>query len=97
MSRVWRKSPREKIPAGGSVLYLAGEDRTGDLAGRLEMAGHPVNMIEIYRAVADSGFAGGSGSRAAIGCPSMRFCIIHGAAQKPFCGSLQPAHGLLMF
>lgn len=42
----------KKIQSGGSVLYLAGEDRTGDLAGLLEAAGHPVRTVEVYRAVA---------------------------------------------
>ena len=42
----------QKILPGGSVLYLAGEDRAGDLAGRLEAAGHPVRTVEVYRAVA---------------------------------------------
>jgi uroporphyrinogen-III synthase len=42
----------EKIQPGGLVLYLAGEDRAGDLAGNLEAVGHPVRTVEVYRAVA---------------------------------------------
>jgi uroporphyrinogen-III synthase len=42
----------KKIPPGGSVLYLAGEDRAGDLAGSLEAAGHPVRTAVVYRAIA---------------------------------------------
>jgi len=42
----------EKTPPGGLVLYLAGEDRTGDLAGSLEAASRPVRTVEVYRAVA---------------------------------------------
>jgi uroporphyrinogen-III synthase len=40
------------IPLKERVLYLAGADRAGDLAGRLESAGHPVHTVEVYRAVA---------------------------------------------
>jgi uroporphyrinogen-III synthase len=42
------------VPARGSVLYLAGEDRAGDLAGSLEAAGYAVRMVEVYRAIAVS-------------------------------------------
>jgi uroporphyrinogen-III synthase len=41
-----------QIPPGGTVLYLAGEDRAGDLSGSLEVAGYPVRTVEVYRAVA---------------------------------------------
>jgi uroporphyrinogen-III synthase len=40
-----------KLPPGSPVLYLAGEDRSGDLAGWLEAAGRPVRTVEVYRAV----------------------------------------------
>jgi uroporphyrinogen-III synthase len=38
----------------GRLLYLAGRDRTGDLAGRLAASGHVVDTIEVYRAVAEA-------------------------------------------
>ncbi|MEA2878474.1 MAG: uroporphyrinogen-III synthase [Hyphomicrobiales bacterium] len=38
--------------AGGSLLYLAGEDRAGDLAGELAAHGVTVETAVIYRAVA---------------------------------------------
>jgi len=40
------------IPRGSRVLYLAGANRAGDLAGLLQTAGYSVHMAEIYRAVA---------------------------------------------
>jgi uroporphyrinogen-III synthase len=42
----------KKIAPGGFVLYLAGEDRAGDLAGSLEASGHRVRTVEVYRAAA---------------------------------------------
>ena len=41
----------QKIPPKSAILYLAGEDRAGNLAGSLEAAGHRVRIVEIYRAV----------------------------------------------
>ncbi len=38
-----------RIPQGGSVLYLAGEERAGDLAGLL--SDRIVNTVVVYRAV----------------------------------------------
>jgi uroporphyrinogen-III synthase len=43
-----------KIARGGSVLYLAGEERAGDLAGALSGAGHNVSTVVVYRAVAET-------------------------------------------
>src|SRR5262249_36600481 len=40
--------------ASAPLLYLAGEDRSGDLAGALAMQGVTVRMVVIYRAVAAS-------------------------------------------
>ena len=45
----------EKLPPGSHVLYLAGEDRAGDLAGTLNAAGRPVRVVEVYRAVPVAG------------------------------------------
>ena len=42
-----------RIPHGGSILYLAGEDRAGDLAGVLSAAGFEVSTVVVYRAVAE--------------------------------------------
>jgi uroporphyrinogen-III synthase len=42
-----------RLPAG-RLLYLAGRDRTGDLAGRLAATGHLVDTVEVYRAVAET-------------------------------------------
>ncbi len=41
-----------RISAGASLLYLAGADRAGDLAGRLSGQGFSVRTVVIYRAVA---------------------------------------------
>jgi uroporphyrinogen-III synthase len=38
-------------PAGGPLLYLAGADRVGDVAGALAEAGVPVETAVVYRAV----------------------------------------------
>lgn len=44
------------LPAGARVLYLAGDDRAGDLAGDLAAAGIEVATRVVYRAVALSAF-----------------------------------------
>jgi uroporphyrinogen-III synthase len=41
----------ERMPAGASLLYLAGEDRSGDLAGALRAKGFAVEAVIVYRAV----------------------------------------------
>jgi uroporphyrinogen-III synthase len=41
-----------RMPAGASLLYLAGADRSGDLAGDLGAKGFAVETIVVYRAVA---------------------------------------------
>jgi uroporphyrinogen-III synthase len=41
----------ERMPPGASLLYLAGEDRSGDLPGDLRARGLIVNMVVLYRAV----------------------------------------------
>jgi uroporphyrinogen-III synthase len=43
---------RERHQGGADVLYLAGADRTGDLAGDLAAAGIPARLLVVYRAVA---------------------------------------------
>jgi uroporphyrinogen-III synthase len=40
----------ERMPAGVSLLYPAGEDRAGDLAGDLRARGLSVHMVVLYRA-----------------------------------------------
>lgn len=42
----------ERMQPGASLLYLAGEDRSGDLAGDLRAHGFIVNTTVVYRAVA---------------------------------------------
>jgi uroporphyrinogen-III synthase len=42
----------DQRPGGAPLLYLAGEDRTGDLAGELTAADIPARMLVVYRAVA---------------------------------------------
>lgn len=37
-------------PGSGTVLYLAGRDRAGDLDGLIAATGRPVRMVEVYRA-----------------------------------------------
>jgi uroporphyrinogen-III synthase len=41
-----------RMPSGASLLYLAGADRSGDLAGDLRARGFAVETIVVYRAVA---------------------------------------------
>jgi uroporphyrinogen-III synthase len=42
----------ERHRGGAAVLYLAGEDRSGDLVGDLAAVGVPARMRTVYRAVA---------------------------------------------
>lgn len=42
----------DRLPQKSHVLYLAGRDRTGDIAGTLAAAGHRVALCEIYEALA---------------------------------------------
>lgn len=44
----------ERMRPAGPLLYLAGEDRSGDLAGDLRARGFAVEMTVVYRAVAAS-------------------------------------------
>jgi uroporphyrinogen-III synthase len=44
-------------PANHSLLYCAGEDRAGDLAGALDVHGLKVETLRIYRATAVDGLA----------------------------------------
>jgi uroporphyrinogen-III synthase len=41
-----------RVRPGSSLLYLAGEDRSGDLAGDLGVCGFAVQTVVLYRAVA---------------------------------------------
>lgn len=41
-----------RLPARGALLYLAGADRAGDLAGDLRAMGFAVETVVVYRAVA---------------------------------------------
>ena len=41
-----------RLPAGARLLYLAGEERSGDLAGALRAQGFAVDTALVYRAVA---------------------------------------------
>ena len=42
----------ERMTPGASLLYLAGEERSGDLAGDLRGRGFAVHTVVVYRAVA---------------------------------------------
>ncbi len=42
----------QRVKSGASLLYLAGADRAGDLAGSLSMRGFIVATVVIYRAIA---------------------------------------------
>jgi uroporphyrinogen-III synthase len=44
-----------RMPPAGPLLYLAGEDRAGDLAGDLRARGFAVETTTIYRAIAAIG------------------------------------------
>jgi uroporphyrinogen-III synthase len=46
----------ERLSRGAALLYLAGADRTGDLAGDLVARGFDVRTVVIYRAVAITAF-----------------------------------------
>jgi uroporphyrinogen-III synthase len=41
-----------RVPPGAGLIYLAGEDRAGDLAGELHAHGFSVHTAIVYRAVA---------------------------------------------
>ena len=47
----------ERLPRGASLLYLAGAERAGDLAGDLVARGFGVETVVVYRAVAATDFA----------------------------------------
>lgn len=55
------------LRSGARVLYLAGEDRSGDLAGELAPAGIEVATRVVYRAVALSTFPADVGAALAAG------------------------------
>jgi uroporphyrinogen-III synthase len=44
-----------RMPPAAPLLYLAGEDRSGDLAGDLHARGFAVETVIIYRAIATTG------------------------------------------
>jgi uroporphyrinogen-III synthase len=45
-----------RAPAGGPLLYLAGKDRAGDLAGVLAAHGLAIHTAVVYRALAETAF-----------------------------------------
>jgi uroporphyrinogen-III synthase len=47
----------ERLPRGASLLYLAGAERAGDLAGDLAARGFAVETAVVYRAIAATSFA----------------------------------------
>jgi len=47
----------ERLPRGASLLYLAGAERAGDLAGDLAARGFAVDTAVVYRAIAVTSFA----------------------------------------
>ncbi len=47
----------ERLPGGASLLYLAGAERAGDLAGDLAARGFAVETVVVYRAIAATSFA----------------------------------------
>ena len=47
----------ERLPRGAALLYLAGTERAGDLAGDLIARGFGVETIVVYRAIAATNFA----------------------------------------
>jgi uroporphyrinogen-III synthase len=47
----------ERLPRGAALLYLAGAERAGDLAGDLAARGFAVETIVVYRAIAAASFA----------------------------------------
>jgi uroporphyrinogen-III synthase len=58
---------RMPVPEHKPLLYLAGEDRSGDLAGDLAALGLQVRSVVVYRAVAASGFPDGVRNALALG------------------------------
>lgn len=47
----------ERLPCGASLLYPAGAERAGDLAGDLAACGFAVETAVVYRAIAATSFA----------------------------------------
>jgi uroporphyrinogen-III synthase len=47
----------ERLPRGAALLYLAGADRAGDLAGDLAARGFVVDTVVVYRAIGATSFA----------------------------------------
>jgi len=54
-------------PAAGTILYVAGRDRAGDLEGRLGACGFDVTTVEAYAAVAIAEFSAGARQALATG------------------------------
>jgi uroporphyrinogen-III synthase len=57
----------EKLKPAAPLLYLAGEDRAGDLAGELRAKGFAVDMTVVYRAVAAASLPGPAADALASG------------------------------
>lgn len=47
----------ERLPRGAALLYLAGAERAGDIAGDLAARGFAVDTAVVYRAIAATNFA----------------------------------------
>ena len=68
--------------SGVRLLYLAGEDRAGDLAASLAAHGIEVETAVVYRAVPDEEFPGRLARRASRPDRSTPCCTIRGAAPR---------------
>ena len=80
---IWCGSAATRFARWRALLYLAGEDRAGDLAGELAERGIAVETVVIYRAVAARALpaerdAGAVGADSSTAC-----CITPGAAPRP--------------
>ena len=58
---------RQREPTATALIYLAGEDRAGDLAGALAHHGISVRAVVVYRVVAATALPSGLGAQLAAG------------------------------
>ena len=65
--RAWAQGQQEQSAGRAPLLYLAGEDRSGDLAGALAAAGQSVATVVVYRAVKADKFPAAAAAALAAG------------------------------
>lgn len=80
-------------PADGTILYIAGRDRAGDLAGRLGARGFDVTTVEAYAAVAIAEFS--AGARQALATGAVDGALFFSRRAASIFGDLLQKAGLL--